>query len=288
MFLLKLRRLNKGKRFILLVIFAAFVMTPVLSHLIREIKGPTAKITDTFINRYSAIISIYTSDHSEILNHKDSLLSALDVYNQEIDLLFLNKNRKIFNKKSNEIRELFIAVDSTEASYNLLRNRAYDFKDILHDFLIYDFKMVNKIQQDSFSETDYISFIIALAAILISFVSIDENNRLTRLKENYNTHYSNLSSIEKDPSLLKIHGLSKSILKDKGISVDEFVYILKNFNSLSSYYMLRGTEIVDFNEYRKDFLNSKKVKKAWKYFIRKKFICYDKIVNAVDSYYEEK
>lgn len=287
MSLLKLRQLSRGKKFILLIIFAAIIITPVLSHLIREIKGPTAKITDTFINRYSAITSIYSADHSEILNHKDSLLNLLDNYNREIDLLFSNKNRKIFNRKSNEIRELFISVDSTKASYDLLRNRAYDFKDILHEFLIYDFKLVNKIQKDSFTETDYISFLISLSAIFISFFSIDENSRLTRLKENYNMHNNNLGLIEKDPTLLKIHGISKSSLDEKGLSLNEFIYILKEFNSLSSYYMLKGTEINDFNEYRKDFLNSKKVKKAWKYFIRKKFICYEKIVNAVDSFYDK-
>lgn len=139
--------------------------------------------------------------------------------------------------------------------------------------------------KENISSLAFTQLAIAILAVIITAWYTDESHRIERLKENYKFNNETYDLLLKDKSLLALHQIEPKELKKYNISIEEFVYILKSFHSISAYYTLKSAKNITFTDYRHQFLKSPKVKIAWKHFIKHKFISFKNIIDAIDQFY---
>lgn len=132
---------------------------------------------------------------------------------------------------------------------------------------------------------DSISLFIAILALIIAFFTFKENGRVQRILANQ-TYLSDVElKMLDNPELLTLHNVDKELLNDCDINATELVYIITNLNAAAVFYRLKAKDIKGFSEYRKNFLDNPKVKKAWENIIKNKFISNKKFIEAIDKYY---
>ena len=90
-----------------------------------------------------------------------------------------------------------------------------------------------------------------------------------------------------DPGLLQLHGITPEELEGDGVSTEELVYTLFQLNAGSAFYAIAGEQQVQLTEYRKNFLNSNKVRTIWKKYARVKLFNKGPFAQAVDAYIAE-
>lgn len=187
----------------------------------------------------------------------------------------------------NHLQHAIHQQDSTHKSSSILKNCLKDFDKAL-------LQTINELQnprisfnQSNISSLAFTQIAITLLAVIITAWYTDESHRVDRLKENYKLNNETFDLLLENKSLLKLHQIHPEELKKHKISIEEFVYILKSFNSLSAYYTMRTAQEINFTDYRQHFLNSPKVKITWQRFIKHKFISFKNVIDAVDKYYSE-
>ena len=136
---------------------------------------------------------------------------------------------------------------------------------------------------------------IAKEQLIAQQNSAKENleNQKTILKLSTNTNIINglhLMLME-NPSFLKFHDTTEEDIKDCGLEVKQFVYILNSILASEFYYdsfSSADSILEDLGHYRMKFLDRPEVEKAWNKIIRKHWTMAPFFVQAVDKFYSNR
>ncbi len=281
----KIQNLQSWQRFLVFFGIFLFLVSPQIIDLIAIIKVPTRDSTSELISGYVELLRPFSNDNQNTIKYRDSILINITDCENKISVLFDKNDRDDFLIATSNLKTAVYGLDSTDISKQRLQLSILRLKDTLHELAIVKLNKSTKVNSKDFNDIDYIHVLIALVAVIIAAWASSENNRVERLKENYKASNETFDMFLKDSSLLKFHGITKKKLKKYSLTSNEFIFLLKNFNAISSYYTLRGNQNIKFSTYRKEFLDSPKVKVAWVNLIRNRFISFDNIVNAIDEHY---
>lgn len=282
----KFQNLPRWQRNLVFIGIFLFLVSPQIIDLITIIKVPSNNTTNKLITEYVELLRPFSNDYQKTIDSKDSIMINIIECEIKISILFDKNDREDFLIATNNLKKAVNKLDSTEVSQQKLQLSLSRLKDTLHELAIVRINKANKVNSKDFNDIDYIHVSIAFLAVLIATWATSENNRVERLKENYKSCNESIDMILKDSSLLKYHGISEKKLKKYDLTLNEFVFLLKNFNAISSYYTLRASQKIEFSKYRREFLDSPKVKRAWNKLIKNRFISYENIIQAIDKYYE--
>lgn len=130
-----------------------------------------------------------------------------------------------------------------------------------------------------------VSAFISTCSAIVALLSLYEQRRISKLSANLEFLTQTQKMLLDNPKLLSLHNITTEMLKECELNYEEFIYVLNTLYAGQVYYFVEKKKNIDLSKYRKNILNNKKVKIAWKKIIRETMIIDSPFVAAIDEYY---
>lgn len=121
--------------------------------------------------------------------------------------------------------------------------------------------------------------------------NLENQKTILRLSTNTNIINGLHLLLMDNPSFLKFHDTTEEDIKDCGLEVKEFVYILNSLLASEFYYdSFSSADLIlkDLSYYRMKFLNHPEIEAAWNKIIRKHWTMAPYFVEAIDKFYSDR
>lgn len=137
----------------------------------------------------------------------------------------------------------------------------------------------------------YISIFSAILALLATFVSVwtlFETRRVSKLIVNLEMLEFGNEILLENPEVLRLHGITIENLKECGLTIQDFMYLLNSLYAGQSYFVISNNKKVTISKYRQTMMVQPGVEKAWKELIRGRLIAESPYARAIDEFYATK
>ena len=110
----------------------------------------------------------------------------------------------------------------------------------------------------------FLSLLTAVAAIYIARLTFRQQQGTQSWITNHSLLLKSYDMIIENPKLLSLFGINVENCKKDGLTAEELIFINISMDASSVFHKIADGERVELTPYRKQFLQNKKVRIAWK------------------------
>jgi hypothetical protein len=132
-----------------------------------------------------------------------------------------------------------------------------------------------------------LSAVVALYAARIARSAVRSQQNVEKWRVNLDFFARAEEMFLKNPNLVGFHGVDAVQLAADGVTAEEFLYLLYQFDAGDSFYNIGQEDEVTLTSYRRNLLQHPKVRLVWKKYLRHRLFNPTPFVHAVDRYVDE-